>query len=131
MTALPGRVAEILDAPVFAHVATVGPDGHPHTTVMWIDRDGDQVLLNTAAGRVKWHNVRRDPRVGISICPPDDPYENVSLTGRVVEMRTSDGDAVIDRLARKYLGVEAYPYRRPGEVRVTLVVEVDRVAGNR
>jgi PPOX class probable F420-dependent enzyme len=97
---------------------------------MWIARDGDRVILNTAAGRVKWHNLRRDPRVGISVSPPDDPYLNFSLTGRVVEMRTSDGDEVIDSLAHKYLGVDEYPYRRPDEVRVTMVTEIDSVASN-
>ncbi|MCB2224734.1 MAG: PPOX class F420-dependent oxidoreductase [Actinobacteria bacterium] len=131
MAPLPDRVREIVDQPVFAHVATVGPDGHPQNTVMWIDRDGDLLVLNTAEGRAKWRNLRADGRVGISITPPDDPYENVTLKGRVVEMRTSDGDAVIDRLAHKYLGVDEYPHRRAGEVRVTILVEVLSVAGNR
>jgi PPOX class probable F420-dependent enzyme len=116
---------------VFAHVATVDPTGHPQNTVMWVDRDGDLLVLNTAAGRAKWHNLRRDPRVGISVSPVDEPYANYSLKGRVVEMRTSDGDEVIDRLAHKYLGVDEYPYRRPDEVRVTILVEVLSVASNR
>ena len=118
--ALSDQVKEIIDTPVFAHVATVGPAGHPQNTVMWIDRDGDQLVLNTAAGRAKWHNLEHDPRVGISISPVDDPYVNLSIKGRVVEMRTSDGDEVIDRLANKYLGVDDYPYRRPDETRVTV-----------
>ena len=128
---LPEEIRALIDTPVFAHVATVGADGHPQNTVMWIDRAGDRVILNTAEGRVKWHNVRRDPRVGISMSPPDDAYANHSLKGRVVEMRTSDGDEVIDRLAKKYLGVDEYPWRAPGQVRVTLVVEVEGIAGNR
>ena len=128
---LDARVKEIIDEPVFAHVATVGPDGHPQNTVMWIDRDGDNLLLNTAAGRAKWRNISNDPRVGISVSPVDAPYLNLSLKGRVTEMRTSDGDEVIDRLAHKYLGVDEYPYRQAGEVRVTMLVEVESVAGNR
>ena len=131
MTNLPDRVKEIVDTPVFAHVATVGPDGHPQNTVMWIDRDGDHLVLNTAAGRTKWRNLRADPRVGISVSPNDKPYVNLSLKGRVVEMRTTDGDEVIDRLARKYLGTDEYPYRTAGERRVTMLVEVVSVAGNR
>jgi len=131
MAKIPDRVKEIIDTPVFAHVATVGPDGHPQNTVMWIDRDGDRLLLNTAAGRVKWRNLSADPRVSISISPVDDPYMNLSLAGRVVEMRTADGDEVIDRLAKKYLGVDEYPYRTPGETRVTMLVEIDAVADNR
>ena len=129
MPMLPDAVKEIIDTPVFAHVATVGPDGHPQNTVMWIDRDGDHLLLNTAAGRVKWRNLRRDPRVAVSLTPVDTPYRNISIKGRMVEMRTEDGDAVIDRLAHKYLGVDEYPYRQPGEVRVTIVVEALSVTG--
>ena len=92
-------------------------------------RDGDLLVLNTAAGRAKWHNMKTDPRVSISISPVDEPYLNFSLKGRVVEMRTEDGDEVIDRLAHKYLGTDTYPYRRPDETRVTILVEVDTVAG--
>jgi len=131
MATLSDRVREVIDTPVFAHVATVGPDGHPQNTVMWIGRDGDRLLLNTAEGRAKWRNIEADPRVGISISPIDEPYLNFSIRGRVVEMRTADGDEVIDRLAKKYLGVDEYPYRTAGEVRVTMVVEVESVAGNR
>ena len=130
MAALPDEIREVIDAPVFAHVATVGPDGHPQNTVMWIDRDGDRLLLNTAEGRAKWRNIEADPRVGISISPVDQPYLNFSIRGRVIEMRTGDGDEVIDRLAKKYLGVDEYPYRSVGEVRVTMVVEVESVADN-
>lgn len=126
--ALTDRVAAIIDEPNFAHVATLDPDGHPQNTVMWIMRDGDRIILNTAEGRRKWHNLRRDPRVGISISPTDAPYTNVSIRGRVIEMRTEDGDEVIDALAAKYLGVDTYPYRRRGETRVTIVVAVERVA---
>ncbi len=131
MAALPDRVKEIIDTPVFAHVATVGPDGHPQNTVMWIDRDADRLLLNTAEGRTKWRNIEADPRVGISVSPIDEPYVNLSIKGRVIEMRTGDGDEVIDRLAKKYLGVDEYPYRSLGEVRVTMVVEVESVTGDR
>ena len=131
MAALPDRLRSIIDTPVFAHVATVGPDGHPHNTVMWIGRDGDRLLLNTAEGRAKWRNIEADSRVGISVSPVDEPYVNFSIKGRVIDMRTSDGNEVIDRLAKKYLGVDQYPYLSAGEVRVTMVVEVESVAGDR
>jgi PPOX class probable F420-dependent enzyme len=128
---LTDEIKDLLDGPVFAHVATVGPDGHPQNTVMWIDRDGDRIILNTAEGRAKWHNMKRDPRLGISISPLDDPYVNYSLKGRIMEMRTSDGEEVIDRLAHKYLGVDEYPWRVEGQVRVTIEVAVEAVADNR
>ena len=98
---------------------------------MWVTREGDRIVLNTAAGRAKWRNLRRDPRLSISLSPPGQPYVNYSISGRVVEMRTSDGDRVIDGLAHKYLGKERYPFRAPGEVRVTIVVEALHIAGGR
>jgi PPOX class probable F420-dependent enzyme len=125
---LPKQLKQILDDKAFAHVATVGPDGHPHNSVMWVERDGDLIVVNTAEGRTKWHNLRRDPRIGISISPPADDYVNYSIKGRVVDMRTSDGDEVIDRLARKYLGVDRFPWREAGRKRVTIVVEALSVA---
>jgi PPOX class probable F420-dependent enzyme len=128
--ALPERLKETLDAKSFAHVATVGADGHPHNSVMWITRDGDHLVVNTAAGRVKWHNMRRDPRVSISVSPPDDTTLNYSIKGRVVEMRTEDGVEMIDALSQKYIGVEKFPWLGEGDVRVTIVIEALAVASN-
>lgn len=129
MAPLPAALKAVLDGPNFAHLATVD-DAGPHNTAMWVMRDGDHVIMNTLEGRVKWHNLRADPRVGISISPMDQPYRNYSMRGRVVEMRTSDGKEVIDRLAQKYLGEAEYPWLQPGDVRVTLVIEIDDVARN-
>ncbi|MEA2057911.1 MAG: PPOX class F420-dependent oxidoreductase, partial [Actinomycetota bacterium] len=115
----------------FAHLTTLDPDGSPQSTAMWITRDGDRIVFNTAQGRRKWRNLNRDPRVAISISSPGEPYRNWSIQGRVVEMRTSDGVAVIDRLAEKYLGEPKYPWLTPGMVRVTVIVEPTRIAANR
>lgn len=120
-----------IDAPTFAHLATLDADGTPHATAMWITRDGDSIVFNTAEGRRKWTNMKRDPRVSVSISSPDEPYRNWSIQGRVVEMRTSDGVEVIDALASKYLGEPKYPWLTPDQVRVTVVVEPARIAGNR
>ena len=127
---LPDRLKEIVDGKAFAHVATVGPDGHPHNSVMWITRNGDHLIVNTAAGRVKWRNMKRDPRVSISITPLEELQLNYSIKGRVVEMRTEDGGAVIDALAKKYLGVDEFPWLGPDDVRVTIVIETLHVASN-
>lgn len=121
------RTRRLLDAPNFASIATAMPDGAPHVSTVWIDLDGDDVLVNTAEGRVKTENVRRDRRVAISVFDQqDDPYEQVVIRGRVVEITTEGADAHIDRLAKKYLGLEAYPWREPDEQRVILRVRVDR-----
>ena len=128
---LPDDLKAAIDGPTFAHLTTLDPDGSPQSTAMWITRESDQIVFNTAQGRRKWRNLNRDPRVAISISSPDEPYRNWSIQGRVVEMRTSDGVAVIDRLAEKYLGEPKYPWLTPGMVRVTVIVEPTRIAANR
>lgn len=128
---LPDDLRAAIDGPTFAHLTTLDPDGSPQSTAMWITREGDRIVFNTAQGRRKWRNLNHDPRVAISISSPDEPYRNWSIQGRVVEMRTSDGVAVIDRLAEKYLGEPKYPWLTPGMVRVTVIVEPTRIAANR
>ena len=128
---LPDRLKEVLDGRAFAHLTTLDPDGTPQSSAMWIMRDGDHIVFNTAEGRRKWRNLQRDSRLSISISNLDDPYENWSIQGRVIEMRTSDGIDVIDALARKYIdGVDRYQWLKPGMVRVTIIVEPTRIATN-
>jgi PPOX class probable F420-dependent enzyme len=127
--ALDDRTRRFLEAPNFASIATTMPDGAPHVSTVWIDLDGDDVWVNTAEGRVKTDNVRRDPRVSISVFDQqDDPYEQVVIHGTVVELRHEGADEHIDRLAKKYLGVDAYPWRDPGERRVILRIRPDRLS---
>jgi PPOX class probable F420-dependent enzyme len=106
---------------VLAHVATVMPDGSPHVTPVWVDTDGEFVLFNTAKGRLKYRNLSRDPRVAVSVTAKDNDYRTLVLRGRA-EFVDEGADAHIDRLAKKYLGVDSYPHRQPGEVRVTVRV---------
>ncbi|MFB3098505.1 MAG: PPOX class F420-dependent oxidoreductase [Acidimicrobiia bacterium] len=127
---LPEDLKAVIDGRNFAHLVTLDPDGTPQASAMWITREGDQIVFNTAQGRRKWRNMNRDPRVAISISPADKPYENWSIQGQVAEMRTSDGVAVIDRLAQKYIGREKYPWLTPDMVRVTVIVDVERIAGS-
>jgi hypothetical protein len=127
---LPEDLKAVIDARNFAHLVTLDPDGTPQASAMWITREGDQIVFNTAQGRRKWRNMNRDPRVAISISPADKPYENWSIQGQVAEMRTSDGVAVIDRMAQKYIGREKYPWLTPDMVRVTVIVDVERIAGS-
>ena len=127
---LPARLKEVIDGKNYAHLTTMDPDGSPQASAMWIMRDGDQIVFNTAEGRRKWRNMQQDPRVAVSISPVGEPYRNWSIQGRVVDLRTSDGVEVIDQLAQKYLGKEKYPWLTPDMVRVTFIVDVDRVSGN-
>jgi PPOX class probable F420-dependent enzyme len=112
---------ELLRRPVFAHVATVMPDGTPQSTPVWIDTDGDAVLFNTAKGRTKTRNLERNPAVAISLVNDENPYEMLQLRGRA-ELVDDGADDHIDRMAKKYLGEDTYPFRQPGEQRVIVRV---------
>ncbi|HEX6401427.1 MAG TPA: PPOX class F420-dependent oxidoreductase [Actinomycetota bacterium] len=125
---LDDRARRALAGANFAAIATSMPDGAPHVSTVWIDADGDDVLVNTAEGRVKTENVRRDPRVSISLIDREDPYEQVVIHGTVVDVSTDGADGHIDRLAKKYLGVDAYPWRDAQEQRVILRIRPDRVS---
>jgi PPOX class probable F420-dependent enzyme len=127
---LPEDLKALLDGPNIAHLATLDPDGSPHVTAMWVMRDGDHIVFNTLEGRRKWHNMRADPRVAVSISPADEAYVNFSIQGEVIEMRTSDGRAVIDDLARQYHGTDGATFVQPEDVRVTVIVAATRVATN-
>ena len=98
------------------------------STPVWVDYDGKYVRFNSALGRVKDGNVRRDPRVSLSILDPDNPYRYLAIRGRVVDITEQGADEHINRLSQKYLGQAEYPYRQPGEVRVLYKVEPEKVS---
>jgi PPOX class probable F420-dependent enzyme len=130
MAASLDRYRDILEKKGFAHLATVGRDGRPQVTPVWVDFDGTHVLVNTARGRVKTKNLERNPRVALSISDPENPYRYVGIQGRVVEMTEKGGDAHIDKMAKKYLNKDSYPFRQPGEVRVIVKIAPDKVHTN-
>jgi PPOX class probable F420-dependent enzyme len=125
--------AEFLDLvttkKAFANLATVMPGGSPQVTPVWFDFDGRYIRVNSARGRVKDRNMRRDARVALSILDPDDPYRYLEIRGRVVQITEEGAVEHTNRLARKYLGVDANPNRRPDQVRVMYVIQPRRVAG--
>lgn len=121
------KARTLISRPVLATLATVAPDGSPQVTPLWIDLDGDDLLVNTAKGRAKARNLERDQRVTLSIIDPDDPYNVVVVRGTAVEITAEGADAHIDRLAKKYLGVDEYPMHQPGEVRLKIRIRTDRV----
>lgn len=111
----------------FAFVASLMGDGAPQITPVWIDYDGKFILVNTAEGRTKQKNFERDSRVAVSIVDHTNPYNMVSIRGRVVEQTMAGADEHIDKLAKKYLGVDSYPFRSPGEKRVILKIRPEKV----
>jgi PPOX class probable F420-dependent enzyme len=120
----------IIDGGNFAHLATLFPDGSPQVTPVWIDRDGDLLRINSAEGRAKVRNLRRDPRVAVEINLASNPYQYVAVRGRAIAFEHEGADAQIDALAGKYLGEAAYPWRAPGEQRVTIVIKPEKISGN-
>ena len=121
-SAIPTSFLDLFKKKAFGHLATLMQDGSPQVTPVWIDYDGQHVLVNTAANRQKDHNLQRDGRVAMSITDPDNAYRYLEVRGKVVERTTQGADAHIDSLAKRYLGEDKYPWRRPGEVRVIFKV---------
>jgi PPOX class probable F420-dependent enzyme len=118
---------KLLQEPAFCQLATLMPDGSPQNTQVWVDTDGEHILINTAQGRQKERNVQRDLRVAVNVVDPTNAWRVGMVRGRVVEVTTEGADELIDQLAKKYLNVEAYPFRRPEEVRVTLKILPDKI----
>jgi hypothetical protein len=116
--AIPEKYKDLFQKRAFANLATLMPDGRPQVTPVWVDFDGEHVIFNSARGRQKDKNVRRDPRVALAVVDPDNPYRYLEIRGRVTEITEDGADESINKLAKKYLGVDKYPYGQPGEVRV-------------
>jgi PPOX class probable F420-dependent enzyme len=117
---------EFLENPFVGALTTIRPDGSPHTTVVWVDYDDAHVLFNTARGRFKDRNLRRDPRASLIVVDPENAYRWVSVSGSA-ELTEDGADAHIDRLAKKYLGEDTYPWRKREEVRVTVRITPEKV----
>ena len=125
-TNLTDEQRKFLEQPYYATVTTVREDGSPHTTVVWVDVDDEGVLFNTATGRAKPRHIERDPRVSLTVIDPQDGYKWVSIDGRA-EMTTEGANASIDKLAKKYLGQDSYPWHKPEEQRLIVRIRPDHV----
>ena len=123
MAAIPQNYLDLTQKKAFAQLATLMPDGSPHVAPVWFEYDGKHILINSARGRVKDRNIRRNPQVGIDILDPDNPYRHLSIRGRVVEITEKGADEQINKLSKKYTGLDTYAHRAPGEVRVLYRIE--------
>ena len=115
-----------LENPFVGTVTTLRPDGSPHSTVVWVDVDGDELSFNTAVGRAKVRHLRDNQRVSLMVVDPEDPYRWVAVDGRA-ELTSEQADAQIDRRAKKYLGQDEYPWRNPRETRITVRIHPQHV----
>ncbi|MXW36652.1 MAG: PPOX class F420-dependent oxidoreductase [Acidobacteria bacterium] len=121
------EVREFLATRCYVHLATLMADGSPQVSPVWAETDGDLIVVNSAAGRVKDRNIKRDARVALSATHPEDPFKALMIRGRVVKVTEDGAEDGIDRLARKYIGGERYEWRRPGEVRVAYYIQPETV----
>lgn len=129
MADIPEAYRDLFTKPAFANLVTLMADGSPQVTPVWCDLQDGLVIVNTAKGRLKDRNMRRDPRVALAVSDPGNPYRYIQIRGRVAEITENGAAAHINRMAKKYLGVDNYPYRQPGEVRVMYKIRPERVQG--
>jgi PPOX class probable F420-dependent enzyme len=120
-------LVQLLEEASYGQLATLMPDGAPHLTQVWLDTDGTHILVNTVASHRKAKNARRDARVAINVHDPARPYRIANVRGRVVEVTAAGADAHIDALAKKYLRVDQYPFRQPGQQRIILKIQPETI----
>jgi PPOX class probable F420-dependent enzyme len=128
-TTIPAAFQDLLtQKKAFANLATLMPDGTPQVTPVWFDFTDGKIRVNTARGRIKDKNMKANKNVAISISDPENPYRHLSIRGKIVRETEQGADAHIDSLAKKYMGVDTYPMRKPTEVRVIFEIEPVSVA---
>jgi PPOX class probable F420-dependent enzyme len=120
---IPEKYLDLLDSKALAHVATVGPNGEPQVNPIWFDWDGAHLRFSLTKTRQKLKNVKDEPRISLSIVDPSNDYRYLEVRGRVVDVEPDPDFAFIDKMAQKYLGQEAYPWKQPNEERVVVVIE--------
>ncbi len=119
------KAISLIDGQNFGNLATVMNDGSPQVTPVWINREGDNILVNTAVGRTKQRNILKDQRVAVSIYDQKNPYSMVLIKGHVISQSSDGADEHIDLLAKKYIGKDKYPWRQANEKRVIIKIQPD------
>ena len=129
MPTFPEKYLDLFQKKAFGAFTTLMPDGTPQTTPVWVDYQNGEIWVNSALGRQKDKNVRRDPRVAVTVMDPDNAYRYVEVRGRVTDITQSGADQHIDAMAKKYLGQDKYPFRQPGEQRVLYKISIEKAHG--
>ena len=119
----------LINATNFAHVATINDDGTPQNSPVWVEMQGEDIVINSEKSRDKVRNMKRNPHVALSVMNMENPYQYLQVRGRVKEVTEKGGKEGIDRLAKKYLGEDTYPWNKPGDVRVSIRIEPEAIAG--
>ncbi len=121
-TAIPEKYADLLTKPSFAHIATIGSKGEPQTSPVWIDWDGEHILFSQTKSRRKLHNLKRDPRIALSLIDPENPYRYLEVRGVVDGVEDDPNNVFINKMAKKYINQDVYPWHRPEDERVVVKV---------
>ncbi|HJY15679.1 MAG TPA: PPOX class F420-dependent oxidoreductase [Nitrososphaeraceae archaeon] len=122
------HIRGLFESKNFAFLSSLMKDGSPHVTPTWVDIENGNILVNTAVGRVKHRNISRDPRVALSIIDQNNQYEMVTVRGKVTEQITGEtAEKHIDKLSKKYIGLDKYPRRSKGEQRVILKIKPEKI----
>lgn len=128
MASIPASHADLLESTALAHVATIGPNGAPQVNPVWFGFDGTNVLFSQTTARQKYKNLQANADIALSIVDPANPYRYVEIRGKVVRFDPDPDYAFINSMAKKYMGVDEYPWHQPGDVRVVVVVEPERTS---
>lgn len=119
---IPDNYRDLLESTALAHIATVGPQGEPQSNPVWFGWDGEHLRFSQTTARQKYRNLQREPRIALSIVDPSNPYRYLELRGRVVAVEPDPEQAFINSMAKKYMGEDVYPWHRPEDERVVIVV---------
>jgi PPOX class probable F420-dependent enzyme len=123
------NIRKLFESKNFVFLSSLMKDGSPQVTPMWVDIENGYILVNTAIGRLKQKNISRDPRVALAIADQNNPYNMVTIRGEVIEQITGvPAEEHIDKLAKKYIGKDKYPYRSPGEERIILKIKAEKIS---
>lgn len=128
-TTIPAEFNDLLESKALANIATVGPKGEPQNNPVWFDWDGSHILFSQTKGRQKFHNLQREPRIAVSIVDPSNPQRYLEVRGKVVRVDEDPDNKFINKMAKKYINQDVYPYHQPGDQRVVIVVEPEKVPG--
>ena len=120
---IPEGYRDLLETTALIHVATLGPDGEPQSTPVWFDWDGEHIKFSQTKTRQKYKNVGRDPRIAVSLVDPENPYRYLEVRGEVAKIEEDPNLDFINAMAKKYLGMDEYPYHQPGDERVVLYIK--------
>ena len=126
---IPAEFNDLLESNALAHIATIGPKGEPQTSPVWFDWDGTHILFGQTKGRQKLHNLQREPRVAVSIVDPANPYRYLEVRGKLVRIDEDPEDKFVNKMTKKYLNQDTYPYGQPGDERVVIVIEPEKIPG--